>query len=42
MVWSERFPRNAKKDDSKFALALNELINRKVVLPKELMYFESG
>jgi hypothetical protein len=42
IVWSERYPKTSKKDDSKFMLAFNELVSRKVVLPKEFMYFESA
>ncbi len=41
-MWSERYPKTSKKDDSKFMLAFNELVSRKVVLPKEFMYFESA
>lgn len=39
--WGTRFPTNAKKEPTRFKKTLTKLQEEKVVLPKELTYYQS-
>jgi hypothetical protein len=42
VTWGTKFPTNNKKEPTKFKKTLTHLIDEKVVMPKEFIYYNAN